>query len=100
MGDDFGIGLGGEGVPFRLELLFQGLVVLDDAVVGYHRLTAAVGMRMRVALGGGSVGRPACVSNGNVPAEGAVLASEQRGQSLELAGGASDGDFGVAGEHG
>ena len=58
--DDFGVGLGGELVAARFELLAQLFVVLDDAVVD-DREAVARDVRMRVALARHAVRGPAGV---------------------------------------
>ena len=60
MRDHFGVGLRSERVAELGELLAQLLVVLDDAVVN-DRDAVARDVRMRVALGGHAVRRPARV---------------------------------------
>ena len=63
VGDDFGVGLGGELVAFLDELLLQGEVVFDDAVVHDDDLAGAVAMGVRVLFGGAAVGGPAGVTD-------------------------------------
>ena len=63
VGDDLGVGLGGEPVAFLDELLLQADVVLHDAVVDDDDLSGAVTMRMRVLLGRTSVRGPAGVAD-------------------------------------
>src|ERR1017187_6703570 len=61
--DDLSVGLRFELVAFGLQLLFQGQVILDDAVVHHHDIAAAIAVRMRVFLGGAPVRGPARVPN-------------------------------------
>ena len=63
MGDDFCVCLGGEGVAFRNELLLQGKVVFDNAVVDDHDAAGAIAVGVGIFFGGASVGRPASVAN-------------------------------------
>ena len=63
MGDDFGIGFGGELVAFFGQLLFQAEIVFDDPVVHDHDLSSAVAVRMGVFFRGTSVRGPARVAN-------------------------------------
>ena len=55
----FGIGFGGEFLPFGLQLRAQFRVVLNDAVM--HNRHARRAMRMRIAFGGRAMRRPARV---------------------------------------
>jgi len=66
MGDDFGIGLGHEGVAVRDELLLERAGVLDDPVVDDGDVALAVDVRVRVALVRNAVGRPAGVADPHV----------------------------------
>src|ERR1035437_4842164 len=68
VGDDFGVGLGFEGVAFVLELLLEGQVVFDDAIVHHDDVAFTVAVRVGVFLGGAAVGGPARVAD----AEGAI----------------------------
>ena len=88
VGDDFGIGFGGELVAFLDQLLLQGDVVLDDAVVHDDDLAGAIAMRMGVFFGGAAVGGPAGVAD----AVGAVERLQADGffQVAQLAFGAAD----------
>src|SRR5437879_11528929 len=63
MSNDFGIGLGGELMAFFNQLLLQKNIVLDDPVMHYHHTASAITVRMRIFLGGASVGRPAGVTD-------------------------------------
>ena len=63
MDDDFGVGLGREGVPVGDQLRRQLAVVLDDPVQDDRDLRGvAAGQRMRVLLGDAAVRRPARVT--------------------------------------
>src|SRR5260370_1403339 len=68
VGDALGVGLRLEGVPLGLQALLDRQVVLDDAVVHHHQLARAVGVGVRVLVGGAAVGGPAGVAE----ADGAV----------------------------
>ena len=63
VGDHLGVGLGGEGVAFVLQLGPQGHVVLDDAVEDDGETARAVGVGMGVLVGGPAVRRPAGVGD-------------------------------------
>ncbi len=88
MGDDFRVGLGGELVAFGDQLLLQGNVVLDDAVVDDDNLAGAVAMRVSVLFRGTSVRGPASVAD----AVGAVerLQADDFFQVAQLAFGAAN----------
>jgi hypothetical protein len=97
VGDDFGVGFGGEGVTGGAQLLAQFGVVLDDAVVDdRHALAAHVGMG--VALGGDAVGGPAGVGDAEAAGERFVV---QAGlEFADLAHGADALDVAVVHAHG
>ena len=61
VGDHLGIGLGRERVSIGLQFCPQGHVVLHDAVENDGEAAAAVGVRMRILVGGTAVCRPARV---------------------------------------
>ena len=61
VGDDLGVGLGGEGVALVAQVAPQLCVVLDDPVEDDVDLIAAVAVWMGVLLGDPAVGRPARV---------------------------------------
>ncbi len=63
MGDHFGVGLGGEGVPFRFQLGPQGEVVLHDPVEHDGEAPGAVGVGVGVLVRGATVGGPARVGD-------------------------------------
>src|SRR5918999_4952015 len=71
MGDNLGIGVGGEFVAAGPQLATDGVVVLDDAVV--HNRDPATDMGMGVAFGGNAVGTPA----GMADADGSFQAAVQ-----------------------
>ncbi len=85
VGDDLGVGLGGEAMTLGLEARLQLQVVLDDAVVDHHDLPLAVLVGVGVLLGGPAVGGPARVTE----AVGAVEGLRPQGvlEVLELARG-------------
>ena len=58
---DLGVGVAGELDAGGLQLVAQGGEVLDDAVVDDGDLAGGVAVRVRVAVGGTAVGRPAGV---------------------------------------
>ena len=97
VGDDFGVGLGGELVALFDQLFLEGDVVLDDAVVHDDDLAGAIAMRVGVLFGGTSVRGPAGVAN----AVGAVerLQADDFFQIAQLAFGAADLQaFAIAGD--
>ena len=49
--------------PSSRQLLLQGQIILDDAVMHHHDVAVAIAMRMRVLFGGPSVRRPARVAD-------------------------------------
>ena len=61
--DDLGIGLGLENVSFLLELLLQGQIVLDDAVMDNHNIAGTIAMRVRVLFSRAPMCRPAGVAD-------------------------------------
>ncbi len=78
VGDDLGIGLAAEDEAFGLELLLEGDVVLDDAVMNDGNGSVAAEMRVGVSVGGAAVGGPARVAN--AVTTGGRLIGQQRGQ--------------------
>ncbi len=63
MSDDLGIGFRLEDVPFGFELMFQGQVILDDAVMDDDDVAFAIAVRMRVLLSWPAMRGPAGVAN-------------------------------------
>ena len=63
VGDDFGVGFGGELVAFLNKLFLQGEVVLDDAVVHHNNSARAIAVRVGVFFAGPAVSRPARVTD-------------------------------------
>ena len=63
MGDDFGIRLRLEDVPFPLQLLFQRQVVFHNTVVDHNDIPGAVAVGMGILLGGTTVSSPARVAD-------------------------------------
>ncbi len=61
VGDHFRVGFGGELVAFRLELLLQLQVILNDPVVNHRHGLMAIAMRVGVLLRGRAVRGPARV---------------------------------------
>ena len=58
MHGDLGVGVAGKLDPERLQLLTQRCEVLDDAVVDDGDLAGGVAVRVRIAVGGATVGGP------------------------------------------
>ena len=67
VGDDFGVGLGGEPGAGRYQFLAQFAEVLDDAVMDQRHPLG--GVRVGIALGRRAVGRPAGVADAGVAGE-------------------------------
>src|SRR5437588_2838297 len=68
MRQHFSIGVGGELVAaFALELLAQGGVIFNHAVMHQRDFSALVEMRMRIFVGHFSVGGPASVADSVLP---------------------------------
>ncbi len=89
--DGLGVGLGVEALPGGLELGAQLGVVLDDAVMHHRHPLGAV--RVRVALGGGAVRRPAGVADAGEAVERPAL--QHPAEVVELALGAAAVDVAV-----
>ena len=98
-GRDLGVGLARELGPGIQELLLQLGEVLDDAVVDERELAVVAEVRVRVAVGGAAVGRPAGVADAGV-AVGQRLLAEVLRQDAELAGALARAHLAVVGEHG
>src|SRR5262245_15880718 len=90
---DLGVGLGFELVALRNELVFERLIVLDDAVVNDGD-AAAGQMRMRVRLGDAAMRRPARVRDAE-PA-GERLRRELALEVRDLADGAAEAESLIA----
>ncbi len=85
VGDDFGVGLGGELIAELLQLIAQLFVILDDAVV--HDGDAIAGnVRVSVALGRNAMGCPPSVGNSHLAVRGRL--AERFLQHFDLAHGA------------
>ncbi len=84
VGNDFGVGLGGELVTGTLQLLAQLLMIFDDSVVN-DREAVARDVRVRVALTRDPMRRPARVGDADL-ADGGILL-ERLLQHLYLADG-------------
>ena len=74
MGDDLGIGVARERGPFRHELSFQLVEVLDDAVMHHRHLLRH--MRVRICLDGLAMGGPARMPDACI--------AEERGRSQPI----------------
>jgi hypothetical protein len=70
VGDHFGVRLGGELVPFLLQLPLQLQVVFDDTVVNQGDRAVAVAVRVGILFRGGAVRRPARVPDSVSSVEG------------------------------
>ena len=79
MGNYFGIGLRSEFVAARLQALLERARVFDNAIVNHRDITFAVDVRMRVALVGNAMRRPACMSDAEI-----ALDRISRQRALEL----------------
>ena len=93
VGDDFGVGLGLESVAFVLQLLFQGQVVFNDAVVHHDDVALAIAVRVGVFLGGAAVRGPASVADAEGPIDG--VHADGFLEVTQLALGAADGEMSV-----
>ena len=83
LGQHLGVGVALEGVALPDELLLDGGVVLDDAVVDDREATVTRRMRVRVEVARRAVGRPAGVPHADGALDGAAV--EQLGQFVDLA---------------
>jgi hypothetical protein len=88
VGDHLGVGVGGEAMPLGLQALLDGEVVLDDPVVHDDEAARAVGMGMRVLVGGAPVSGPPRVADADIPPQRAL--AQEPLQHLDPAGGAPD----------
>ena len=84
VGEDFGVGLGGELVALGDEAVFEELMVFDDAVVDEGELAGLVEVRMGVGVGGRAMGGPAGVADANGAGDG--LFAEEAGEFIDAAG--------------
>jgi len=88
VGDDLGVGLGDEGVAFGGELLLEGEVVFDDAVVDDDEGAGAVAVRVGVLFGRASVGGPPRVPDAEGTSDGVV--GDDGFEVTQLAGSAAE----------
>ncbi len=98
---DLGVGVAGEFHTGRLQLMAQGREVLDDAVVDDGDLAGGVAVRVRIAVGGAAVGRPAGVAQAG--AAGPRIRRHLGHGALEVgqpAGATSDSKFAVTVDQG
>ena len=63
VGDDLGVGFGGEGVALGEELVLEDEVVFDDTVVHDNERAGAVAVWVGILFGGSPVGGPASVTD-------------------------------------
>ena len=103
-GQDLGVGLAAEGVAVALKVLFEGGVVLDNAVVDQGDAAGAVGVGVGVEAGGGAVGGPAGVGHADARARqfvAVVVAALDLGlQDADAPDGAADVQLVVGVDHG
>ena len=83
VGEDFGVGLGSEGVAFGDQLFLELLVILNDAVVDKGDLAGLIEMRMGIRVRGRPMRGPAGVANAGV-ALGRLL-GEEGGEIVDAA---------------
>ena len=100
--DDLAVGFRGEGMATGLQALPELEVVLHDAVVDDGYASLAVGMGVGVGVGRPAVGRPAGVSETQVPLRSGLSAGlgqladlARRLVDLQPAAGGEDGDTGA-----
>ncbi len=67
MGEDLGIGFGYEFIAAPDEILLEGAVIFDNAVVHHNNGAIAVKMRVGVRIRGASVRGPPGMSDSNRP---------------------------------
>ena len=85
VGEDLGVGLGAEAVAAATELLSEGVVVLDAAVVDDGDAAGAVEVGVRVELGGSADGGPAGVADAEGAGDGGVAARRSSTKPTALA---------------
>src|SRR5690606_12217991 len=66
-------------------LISEGSIVINNAIVDYGEMAVISQMRMRIHVGGATVGRPAGVSNANRPSVDGLMLKIFR-KNCELAG--------------
>ena len=93
MGDHLGIGRRLEDVSLALEALFDGLEVLDDAVMDQGQRAVAAHMGVCVNIAGGSVGSPAGVADADMA--GDRVCGQEGFEPVDSAGGFDDGELAV-----
>jgi len=98
VGDDLGVGLRLELVPFGGKLAPELEVVLDDAVVDDHHVAARAAVRMGVFFRGPAVSRPARMADAEQPVGG--LDAEDLLEIVQLAFGPADVQAPLAVDHG
>ena len=89
--EHFGVGLRMKGVAFAGELLAQGGVVFNHAIVAEHELAALVGVRVRVLIGHTAVGGPAGVRDADGTGRRRLL--DQLGEAGDAADAFADFDL-------
>ena len=102
VGDNLGVGFGGEDVAPLLETALQFQVVFDDTVVDHGNLAVAAGKGVGVGVGGRAVGSPAGVAQSDsavgvvgLVAPGQAVNLAHRLAQAQLAGPVEDGDTGA-----
>lgn len=73
MSQDFRVRLGVELVPPLDELLAESLVIFDDAIVHKIQATRAIGVRVGIFAGYGSMCGPPGVADSNRPGDGILF---------------------------
>ena len=64
MGQDFGVGIGRKiTVAISDQLIFERLIIFDDAVMDERQFSAGVEMRVRILIGGFAVRGPTSVAD-------------------------------------
>ncbi len=94
MGEDFSIGLGEEEVTFAFELLTEGAVILNDAIVHQNDTIFPTGMGVGILGGRRAVGGPAGVGDaaGRL-VKRALIGVEKTDELADLALGLSHGNL-------
>jgi len=91
LGDKLGVGIGLQLDTHFEEFPAQAAIVFDDAIVNHRHLTAAVGLRVGVGLGGRTMGRPPRMTDADRAVQRFVIRLLL--QVAELSGGTQDLDL-------